>query len=88
MSQRSVVARLAEEKGLVIVSPDAMTLRRQRCGKGFSFLTKTGVKNLKLGFELDVTPVEERAANDTTSILTRWTALFPYPSAFQGASPG
>lgn len=42
MSQRSVVARLAEEKGLVIVSPEAMTLRRQRCGKGFSFLTKTG----------------------------------------------
>ena len=42
MSQRSVVARLAEEKGLVIVSPDALTLRRQRCGKGFSFLTKTG----------------------------------------------
>ena len=42
MSQRSIVARLAEEKGLVIVSPDALTLRRQRCGKGFSFLTKTG----------------------------------------------
>jgi DNA topoisomerase I len=42
MSQRSVVARLAEEKGLVIVSPDGLTLRRQRCGKGFSFLTKTG----------------------------------------------
>jgi DNA topoisomerase I len=42
MSQRSVVARLAEEKGLVIVSPEGLTLRRQRCGKGFSFLTKTG----------------------------------------------
>jgi DNA topoisomerase-1 len=42
MSQRSVVARLAEEKGLVIVSPDALTLRRQRCGTGFSFLSKTG----------------------------------------------
>ena len=42
MSQRSVVARLAEEKGLVIVSPEALTLRRQRCGTGFAFLTKTG----------------------------------------------
>ena len=42
MSQRSVVARLAEEKGLVIVSPEALTLRRQRCGRGFAFLTKTG----------------------------------------------
>ena len=42
MSQRSVVARLAEEKGLVIVSPEALTLRRQRCAKGFSFLTNTG----------------------------------------------
>ncbi len=42
MSQRSVVARLAEEKGLVIVSPEALTLRRQRCGKGFSFVTRTG----------------------------------------------
>lgn len=42
MSQRSVVARLAEEKGLVIVSPEALTLRRQRCAKGFSFLTKAG----------------------------------------------
>jgi hypothetical protein len=41
-SQRSAVARLAEEKGLVIVSPDALTLRRQRRGKGFAFLTKTG----------------------------------------------
>jgi DNA topoisomerase-1 len=42
MSQRSVVARLAEEKGLVIVSPEALTLHRQRCGRGFAFLTKTG----------------------------------------------
>jgi DNA topoisomerase I len=42
MSQRSVVARLAEERGLVIVSPDGLTLRRQRRGKGFSFLTRTG----------------------------------------------
>lgn len=42
MSQRSVVARLAEEKGLVIVGPDALTLRRQRCGKGFVFVTEGG----------------------------------------------
>lgn len=42
MSQRSVVARLAEEKGLVIVSPEALTLRRQRCGKGFAFITPGG----------------------------------------------
>jgi DNA topoisomerase-1 len=42
MSQRSAVARLAEEKGLVIVSPDALTLRRQRRGKGFAFMTESG----------------------------------------------
>jgi DNA topoisomerase-1 len=42
MSPRSVVARLAEEKGLVIVSPEALTLRRQRCGKGFAFITSSG----------------------------------------------
>jgi DNA topoisomerase-1 len=42
MSQRSVVARLAEEKGLLIVGPEALTLRRQRCGKGFAFVTQSG----------------------------------------------
>jgi DNA topoisomerase I len=42
MSQRSTVARLAEEKGLVIVGPEALTLRRQRCGKGFAFVTPSG----------------------------------------------
>jgi DNA topoisomerase I len=42
MSQRSTVARLADEKGLVIVSPEALTLRRQRCGKGFAFVTPSG----------------------------------------------
>jgi DNA topoisomerase-1 len=42
MSQRSIVARLAEERGLVIASPDALTLRRQRCGKGFAFVTSSG----------------------------------------------
>ena len=43
MSQRSLVARLAGEKGLVIVGPEALTLRRQRRGKGFAFLTASGV---------------------------------------------
>jgi DNA topoisomerase I len=42
MSQRSIVARLAEEKGLVIAGPEALTLRRQRCGKGFAFVTPSG----------------------------------------------
>lgn len=42
MSQRSLVARLAEEKGLVIVGAEALTLRRQRCGKGFAFVTPSG----------------------------------------------
>jgi DNA topoisomerase-1 len=42
MSQRSTVARLAEEKGLVIVGPEALTLRRRRRGKGFAFLTPSG----------------------------------------------
>lgn len=42
MSQRSAVVRLAEERGLVIVGPEALTLRRQRCGKGFAFLARSG----------------------------------------------
>ena len=42
MSQRSLVARLAAEKGLVIVGPEALTVRRQRRGKGFAFLTEGG----------------------------------------------
>jgi DNA topoisomerase I len=42
MSQRSIVARLAEGKGLVIVGAGALTVRRQRCGKGFAFVTPSG----------------------------------------------
>lgn len=42
MAHRSLLARLAEEKGLVLVGPDQLTVRRQRCGKGFAFLTVTG----------------------------------------------
>jgi len=42
MSQRSTVARLAEAEGLVIVGPEALTLRRQRRGRGFVFMTRSG----------------------------------------------
>lgn len=42
MSQRSLIAKLAKENGLVIVSPQALDLRRQRCGKGFAFVTPSG----------------------------------------------
>jgi DNA topoisomerase-1 len=42
MSQRGLAARLAEERGLVIVRPQALTWRRRRCGKGFSFVTDSG----------------------------------------------
>ncbi len=42
MSQRSIIARLAEEKGLVIVGAEALTVRRQRCGAGFAFVTPSG----------------------------------------------
>ncbi|MBL6617619.1 MAG: DNA topoisomerase IB [Reyranella sp.] len=42
MSQRSLVARLAEEQGLVIVTPQALTIRRQRCGRGFAFVMPSG----------------------------------------------
>jgi DNA topoisomerase I len=42
MSQRSLVARLAEDKGLVMVGPEALTIRRQRCGKGFAFVMSSG----------------------------------------------
>ena len=41
-SQRNLTARLAEERGLRIVGPDELTLRRQRRGKGFVFLHPTG----------------------------------------------
>src|SRR5881394_2884468 len=42
MPQRSLVARLAAEKGLSIVAPDALSVRRRRCGKGFAFITSSG----------------------------------------------
>ncbi|MGD9881758.1 MAG: DNA topoisomerase IB [Reyranella sp.] len=43
MSQRALIARLAKQNGLVIVSPQALDLRRRRCGKGFAFVTSSGV---------------------------------------------
>jgi DNA topoisomerase-1 len=42
MAQRAIVARLAEERGLLIVQPEALTVRRRRCGKGFAFLEEQG----------------------------------------------
>src|SRR5262245_47421187 len=42
MAQRALVARFAEERGLVIVRPKALTWRRRRCGTGFSFITESG----------------------------------------------
>jgi DNA topoisomerase-1 len=42
MALRALVARLAEKRGLVIVRPEALTWRRRRCGKGFSFVTESG----------------------------------------------
>jgi len=41
-SRSTIIARLAQEKGLVIVSLDALTIRRQRCGKGFTFRAADG----------------------------------------------
>lgn len=42
MSRKSVVARLAEAHGLVLVRQEALTIRRRRCGKGFAFVLECG----------------------------------------------
>jgi DNA topoisomerase-1 len=42
MAHHRLVARLAGERGLVIVRPEALTWRRRRCGKGFTFVTESG----------------------------------------------
>ena len=42
MRQSKVIAALAAEKGLILVGPEALTVRRIRCGKGFAFRTATG----------------------------------------------
>ena len=40
--QSKFVETLAREKGLTIVGPDALTVRRQRCGTGFTFRLASG----------------------------------------------
>ena len=42
ISQRKFVESVARENGLTIVSPDALTVRRQRCGSGFLFRRASG----------------------------------------------
>src|SRR5436190_15513244 len=42
MSQKTFVAAVAREKGLTIVSPEALTVRRQRSGTGFLFRRASG----------------------------------------------
>ena len=42
MPREPLIARLAKESGLVMVSPQALDLRRQRCGKGFAFVMPSG----------------------------------------------
>jgi DNA topoisomerase-1 len=42
ISQKKFVESVAREKGLTIVSPEALTVRRHRCGTGFLFRLKSG----------------------------------------------
>ena len=42
MRRSKLIATLTAEQGLVVVGPEALTLRRVRCGKGFGFRTETG----------------------------------------------
>lgn len=41
-SPRNLTARLAAERGLRMIGPDELTIRRQRCGKGFMFVLPSG----------------------------------------------
>ena len=41
-SQKEFVETVAREKGLTIVGPEALTVRRQRCGAGFCFRLESG----------------------------------------------
>jgi DNA topoisomerase-1 len=41
-SQQDFVEAVAREKGLAIVGPEALTVRRQRCGAGFCFRFESG----------------------------------------------
>lgn len=40
--QKTLIESLAREKGLTIVGPEALTIRRQRCGKGSVFRLPSG----------------------------------------------
>jgi DNA topoisomerase-1 len=42
ISQKKFVETVAREKGLTLVSPEALTVRRQRCGTGFVFRKESG----------------------------------------------
>ena len=42
MSRQSIVARLAEAHGLVLVQQTALTIQRRRSGKGFAFVLESG----------------------------------------------
>ncbi|MFZ5782355.1 MAG: DNA topoisomerase IB [Pseudomonadota bacterium] len=42
MPRHTLVARLATEKGLTLVGPDALRMQRRRCGRGFLFLDAEG----------------------------------------------
>ena len=42
MRRSKLISALTAEQGLVVVGPEALTLRRVRCGTGFGFRTETG----------------------------------------------
>ncbi len=42
MRRSKLITALSAEQGLVVVGPEALTVRRVRCGKGFGFRTSTG----------------------------------------------
>ena len=44
MARRSLAAKLAQERNLVIVKPHTLSVRRRRCGKGFRFVTESGAR--------------------------------------------
>lgn len=43
MRRSRIIEALTAEKGLIVVGPEALTMRRVRCGKGFSYRTASGV---------------------------------------------
>ena len=42
MRRSKLIAALTAEQGLVVVGPEALTIRRVRCGRGFSYRTSSG----------------------------------------------